>query len=906
MSNISSESYVLAHSLVVERRWLVTGTPTGNLVGAEVGMAAQEHDPISRSDLDETPFDTALQRRREETADQKDHKDLTKLGFIARGFLKVQPWSLSSQDPHFASWQEMLRLGNPGPLHLSGPIRRTLADLLIKHRPEDVDKDITLPPLSNRIVYLEPSYFDKLSQNLLISVLIVNAVASERTGEDYMFHPGSRKALDQLVVNLRQAGFFWSGFSASDVQSQIRNAHIYLEKSNAKCSAEDRALLLDAVRASERALASPDWQAFSSQQELGCYVEGFPDDSRALYALSESLEDPLCCTFTALSKAQSCVRSQLYAPDLTKVLRDAGQKLDRALEQTGNKHERRSGRRGARSKGPPRGERDLLTARASQGYDPMSEMLADGQLLTPQHDDPSTLAKSILKKPERTACDREPPADSPLADIRIIGTASRKLSYLLDQMLRYQRDEKILCFYEGDHIVSFRAPFPPTIPQGVTPSGVKFRGLQGGGWQAWYISQALDVCQISHLIYSNKLSAALKAAYVKTFSDTDKDRVLLIDIRHAARGLTLTSASRIYFVNPEWRPDVEAQAIKRAHRIGQLRPVFVETLVLKGTFEDRMLQRRKAMSLGEQGKAKNPLDDGEMKDIFRDVPLGRLPDVNDRGYDLGARLRRPQPVFYSTHNVENKYGEGPSNSSKRPGTAINIPPPEDYYGDSDLDDCSSPDACCLSCDQQEDVGASRMDIDSDQAVVDDGHNNSDNDSGNNNNNDDDNDDNNDNNSSNDNDKMAISTADCAVVESLPASPRSRPEPRINGVNSVEDGHTTSTSVATNNNMSSSVTSTNVTSTINNMSLVPMRALRPPPPRSSTISAKKRTLSDLDNADDDADYDADDDDTDTVASVPPRKVARMASRRPRVAFAGIDVDVDMADGDDNGHDATGRQ
>ena len=471
MSNISSESVVLAQSLVVERRWLVTGTPTSNLVGAEVGIAAHEHDPISPSDLDETPFNTALQRRREETADQRDRKDLTKLGCIVRGFLKVQPWSLSSQDPHFVSWQEMLRLGNPGPFHLSGPIRCTLADLLIKHRPEDVDKDITLPPLSNRIVYLEPSYFDKISQNLLIAVLVVNAVASERTGEDYMFDPRNRKSLNHLVGNLRQAGFFWSGFSASDVLSQIRNANKYLGRANAKCSAEDRTMLEDAVRASERALASPDWQAFSSQQELGCYVEGFPDDSRALYALSESLEDPLCCALAGLIKAQRCVRSQLYAPDLTKVLRDAGQKLDQAVEQTGSKHERRSGRRGARSKGPPSRESDRLTARASQGYDPMSEMLANGQKYPPRYDGPSTQAKSILKKPDRTTADSELPAESPLVDTRMIGTASRKLSYLLDQMLRYQRDEKILCFYEGDHIVCFRAPFSLATPQGVTLSG---------------------------------------------------------------------------------------------------------------------------------------------------------------------------------------------------------------------------------------------------------------------------------------------------------------------------------------------------------------------------------------------------------------------------------------------------
>ena len=53
----------------------------------------------------------------------------------------------------------------------------------------------------------------------------------------------------------------------------------------------------------------------------------------------------------------------------------------------------------------------------------------------------------------------------------------------------------------------------------------------------------------------------------------------------AAHGLNVTAASRVFFLNACWQKTVERQAIKRAHRIGQTKEVFVETLVLKDTIE---------------------------------------------------------------------------------------------------------------------------------------------------------------------------------------------------------------------------------------------------------------------------------------------------------------------------------
>jgi SNF2 family DNA or RNA helicase len=45
----------------------------------------------------------------------------------------------------------------------------------------------------------------------------------------------------------------------------------------------------------------------------------------------------------------------------------------------------------------------------------------------------------------------------------------------------------------------------------------------------------------------------------------------------------------VILYDPWWNPAVEAQAIDRAHRIGQTKPVFVHRLIARGTIEEKIL-----------------------------------------------------------------------------------------------------------------------------------------------------------------------------------------------------------------------------------------------------------------------------------------------------------------------------
>jgi superfamily II DNA or RNA helicase len=64
--------------------------------------------------------------------------------------------------------------------------------------------------------------------------------------------------------------------------------------------------------------------------------------------------------------------------------------------------------------------------------------------------------------------------------------------------------------------------------------------------------------------------------------------VFLISLKAGGVGLNLTAADTVIHYDPWWNPAVEDQATDRAHRIGQVKKVFVHRLVTLGTIEEKM------------------------------------------------------------------------------------------------------------------------------------------------------------------------------------------------------------------------------------------------------------------------------------------------------------------------------
>ena len=101
-----------------------------------------------------------------------------------------------------------------------------------------------------------------------------------------------------------------------------------------------------------------------------------------------------------------------------------------------------------------------------------------------------------------------------------------------------------------------------------------------------------------------------REAVVTGFETDPEPCVFLISLKAGGQGLNLTAASYVVLFDPWWNPAVEAQAIDRAHRIGQTRTVIAYRMLAAGTIEEKIweLQQRKATLvaevLGEDGFAR--------------------------------------------------------------------------------------------------------------------------------------------------------------------------------------------------------------------------------------------------------------------------------------------------------------
>ncbi len=82
---------------------------------------------------------------------------------------------------------------------------------------------------------------------------------------------------------------------------------------------------------------------------------------------------------------------------------------------------------------------------------------------------------------------------------------------------------------------------------------------------------------------------------VKRFQQDTACPVFLISLKAGGHGLNLTAADYVYILDPWWNPAVEAQAVDRAHRLGQDRHVFAYRLICRDTVEEKIieLQREK-------------------------------------------------------------------------------------------------------------------------------------------------------------------------------------------------------------------------------------------------------------------------------------------------------------------------
>ncbi|CAL5439643.1 unnamed protein product [Camellia sinensis] len=80
---------------------------------------------------------------------------------------------------------------------------------------------------------------------------------------------------------------------------------------------------------------------------------------------------------------------------------------------------------------------------------------------------------------------------------------------------------------------------------------------------------------------------------VKAFNSDPTIDVLLLTTHVGGLGLNLTSADTLVFMEHDWNPMRDHQAMDRAHRLGQRKVVNVHRLIMRGTLEEKVMSLQK-------------------------------------------------------------------------------------------------------------------------------------------------------------------------------------------------------------------------------------------------------------------------------------------------------------------------
>ncbi|MFC9114848.1 DEAD/DEAH box helicase [Streptomyces sp. NPDC057092] len=85
------------------------------------------------------------------------------------------------------------------------------------------------------------------------------------------------------------------------------------------------------------------------------------------------------------------------------------------------------------------------------------------------------------------------------------------------------------------------------------------------------------------------VTAARRQRIVDDFAGVQGPAVLLAQVQAAGVGLNMQAASVVVICEPQIKPTIEHQAVARAHRMGQVRPVRVHRLLATGGVDERMV-----------------------------------------------------------------------------------------------------------------------------------------------------------------------------------------------------------------------------------------------------------------------------------------------------------------------------
>ena len=136
------------------------------------------------------------------------------------------------------------------------------------------------------------------------------------------------------------------------------------------------------------------------------------------------------------------------------------------------------------------------------------------------------------------------------------------------------------------------------------------------------LGPAGELARVSWLRLDGGVAPTARFDVVHKFNADPSIDVLLLTTHVGGLGLNLTSADTVVFLEHDWNPQKDLQAMDRAHRLGQKRTVHVFRLLTKGTLEEKVmsLQRFKLDVANAVVNSDNmslaAMDTGQMLELF--------------------------------------------------------------------------------------------------------------------------------------------------------------------------------------------------------------------------------------------------------------------------------------------------
>ncbi|KAF8077645.1 hypothetical protein FPV67DRAFT_1462505 [Lyophyllum atratum] len=638
--------------LSVERRWIVTGTPTTNLLGLSLGektskKARQRADENMPSDGDGSESGTEVFDQSQDPSappsrissppapsidttpriwTKYDREDLGKLGKMISHFIAVPQFTANPKLVSTHVIEPLLDAQGPRPGAIQ-VLNQVMEMIMIRHRIEHVEEDVVLPPVNHKSVLLDLDPYLVKSYNAMQAGIAINAVDSQRTDQDYMFHPRNADMLQTTMKNMSQLMFWSSDDTLYNVDEVSENADKFIEVAlRRNAPQEDIRLLKEALKHIFIAAQDPLWRAMQSHEDVPYRVSGIsrrifqawtrtprpePGYNEALIGFIHSdrllkmqdlivnrprMSEDMLVEYGGAVAADDLLLRHLYVESQKGKDRKANTKVKPHQDEINA---------GLKAEGAAKKARDPNT---------LKEMKKDLDFAMAQLNDYEAEDGHSTPLPTATPAFEfhggSILSTSLLGSARLGSTGSSKLNYIINEVLQYAANEKFLIFSDSELSLA-------------------------------HVAEALQLMHIKFLRFTTQIDPRRREQMVLTFETSEKYRVFLMELKHGARGLNLISASRVIFCEPVWQADVESQAIKRAHRIGQTRPITVKTLAIRGTAEENMVARRNMLQ-GRSEKLPKLIEEAGMRHYIANPKFINYAPERYSVVDMPLLMVRPQ------------------------------------------------------------------------------------------------------------------------------------------------------------------------------------------------------------------------------------------------------------------------